>query len=210
LAYPSEQVLAKYADLIVHVGLNLRAGQRLLLYGAPLESAPLVRAVAASAYDAGSRLVEVNFTDQQITLTRFQHAPRDSFEEFPEHLAEGFERLMKLGGAVLSIYAADPDLLKDQDPALIATAEKAVQKHIMPAMTLLTRNATNWCVVSLPIPSWAAKVFPDLSPDQQMERLWDAILSVCRMDRPDPVGDWKQHVARLAARADYLTAKKIF
>jgi aminopeptidase len=208
LAYPSEQMLAKYADLIVHVGLNLRAGQRLGISGAPLEAAPLARAVAAKAYDAGARLVEVNFADQQITLIRYQHAPRDSFEEFPEYIAEALERLLKEGGAILSINASDPDLLKDQDPALIGTAQKAAQKHMLPAMMMLTRNATNWCVASLPIPSWAAKVFPDLPPEQQMERLWDAILQVCRVDRPDPVADWKQHVAHLADRAKTLTAKK--
>ncbi len=208
MAQPSEQTLAKYAELIVRVGLNIRAGQRLAITTAPLESAPLTRLITASAYDAGARLVDVRYTDEQISLIRFQHAPRDSFEEFPEYFAAGLEQHLKNGNATLSIYAEDPDLLKDQDPALIATAQKAAQQHTLPAINLLTRNASNWCVVSLPVPSWAAKVFPDLPPELRLDCLWEAIFKVCRLDQPDPVAAWKQHVDQLASRAKTLSDKQ--
>lgn len=208
MALPSEQTLAKYADLIVRVGLNIQPGQRLMILNAPLDSAPLTRLVAARAYDMGARLVIVTYADEQINLIRFQHAPRDSFAEFPEYFAQGLEQHIQQGGALLSILAQDPDLLKDQDPALIATMQKSAQQHTLPAMQLLSHNAVNWCVVSLPVPAWAAKVFPDLPPQQQMEHLWDAILRVCRVDQPDPVASWQQHVVDLAARADYLNGKQ--
>ena len=53
-------LLETYGELAVKVGLNLRAGQRLLIIGqlvnggVALEGAPLVRQIAASAYRAES------------------------------------------------------------------------------------------------------------------------------------------------------------
>src|SRR5579871_6421609 len=83
-----EQRLRDYGELAVKVGLNLRAGQRLLVIGplasggASLEAAPLVRHIVASAYRAGAPLVEVIWGDEALQLLRFQQAPRDSFNEF--------------------------------------------------------------------------------------------------------------------------------
>src|SRR5262245_40102198 len=55
------QILPIYADLVVKIGLNLKAGQRLLIVGplasggVSLEGARLVEAIAASAYRADLR-----------------------------------------------------------------------------------------------------------------------------------------------------------
>ncbi len=81
-----------YGELAVKVGLNLRAGQRLLIIGpvasggVSLEAAPLVRHIATSAYQAGAALVETIWGDEAIQMARFRHAPRDSFGEFSSWL----------------------------------------------------------------------------------------------------------------------------
>ncbi len=80
MAFTAESLDA-YSDLVVKVGLNLRAGQRLLIIGplanggASLEAAPLIRRIAVSAYRAGAPLVEVLWGDEELLLLRFQHAP---------------------------------------------------------------------------------------------------------------------------------------
>src|SRR5664279_2597194 len=86
-----EQKLTAYADIIIRVGLNLRAGQRLLVE-APLEAAELVRLVTIKAYDAGARLVNVIWSDEQVTLARYQHAPRDSFADYPDWMSMPLEQ----------------------------------------------------------------------------------------------------------------------
>jgi aminopeptidase len=100
-----EQNLDKYAEVIARVGLNLQPGQRLLIgmpmfgiYGTPLELAPLVRLIVAKAYRVGARLVDVMWNDDQLRLIRFQHAPRDSFEEFPTWRADAVFEAAKAGG----------------------------------------------------------------------------------------------------------------
>jgi aminopeptidase len=207
MVHDFEHALAQYAETIVRVGLNLRSGQRLVVH-APILAAPLVRRIAESAYRAGARLVNVVFEDEHLTLIRFQNAPRDSFTEFPAWRARLMDETFAAQDAYLRIYAEDPDLLKEQDPGLIATAQKAAMQHIGPAVARQMRNESNWCVVSLPVPSWAARVFPDLSQEQAMQRLWDVIFSVTRLNLSDPVIAWQEHVRLLGARSTYLTRKQ--
>jgi aminopeptidase len=51
-------------------------------------------------------------------------------------------------------------------------------------------------------------VFPQLPADQQMAALWDAIAKMVRLDRPDPIAAWEEHLAALAARRDFLNAQR--
>jgi aminopeptidase len=200
------QLLANYAGLAVRVGLNLQPGQRLIITSS-IEAAPLVRLVAAEAYRAGARLVDVIWDDPQVTLARFQNAPRDSFEEFPHWKAQALEDIARNGDARLSISADDPDLLKGQDETLITTAQKAAGRNLTPFYDLLMRNNLNWLVMAMPVPAWAAKVFPNLPAEEQLEKLWDAVFEVCRMKLPDPLAAWEQHVTALVSRSRSLTEK---
>ncbi len=202
-----QELLQKYADLAIRVGVNLQPGQRLLIR-APIEAAPFVHLAVASAYRAGARLVDVYYLDDQVTLARYRYAPRDSFEEYPDYLAKGREEYARAGDAFLAIHAEDPDLLKDQDPELVSRAEKTAKEHMKPVNDLLFANHFPWSVVSVPIPSWAARVFPGLPPAEQEERLWQAIFQVCRLDQPDPVSAWREHIRKLADRCRYLNEKR--
>lgn len=202
-----EQKLQNYAELIVKVGLGLQAGQKLIIR-TPLEGAPLVRLIAASAYQAGARLVDVMWSDEAITLARFQHALRDSFEEFPAWRTEALTQGAEEGGASLGILAQDPDLLKDQDQELIATVQRVTDQHMLPFRRKAMNDEVNWCVISLPIPAWAAKVFPDVPAGEQMAKLWEVIFTTCRADQRDPVAAWQQHLQQLNEKTSYLNSKQ--
>ena len=205
-----EEKLQRYADLTVKVGLNLQPGQRLHIIASPLEVAPVVRAVTASAYQNGSRLVTATWIDEQLDIVRYQHAPRDSFEEFklltsiPTDIAQGLEQ----GDAILYIVGSDPELLKDQDSELVATATRIFNKHLKPISNLTRKNVTQWLGVCPPTPGWATKVFPDKSPQDAVEQLWDAVFKTSRVDEPNPIAVWEQQAAELRKRREYLTEKQ--
>jgi aminopeptidase len=202
-----ERNLQKYAELIVHVGLNLRAGQRLVVI-ADIKTSALVRLVAAHAYQAGCRLVDVIWDDEALALIRFQHAPRDSFEEFPDWKAAAAAEYGQRGDALLAISSADPDLLAGQDAALIDIVQRTRARKNQPYAELVSRSAMNWVIAGYAGPAWAAKVFPDESPDRQVGRLWDAIFDVCRITHADPVAEWQQHIRALRQRGEYLDARR--
>ena len=209
-----EQRLRAYAELTVRIGLNLQPGQRLLIVGpianggASLEAAPIVREICAAAYRAGARLVETLWGDEALLATRFAHAPRDSFDEFSAWLPDALSDHVKNGHAVLSIYANDPDQLKDAPPELVAAVQQATASNVRPFREHISRNHTNWAVVAAPAVAWAARVFPDIEPSQQVARLWEAISRLCRLDQPDPIVAWETHLGELAERTDCLNRKQ--
>src|SRR5438093_760768 len=54
----------------------------------------------------------------------------------------------------------------------------------------------------------AAAYAPDAAPDRQMDRLWDAIARLCRLERPDPVAAWEAHLKELHNRTEHLNQKR--
>jgi aminopeptidase len=210
----SPSLLASYGDLAVSVALNLQPGQRLLIIGplgnggCSLDAAPLVRAVAESAYRSGASFVEAIWGDEPLQLSRFRHARRDTFKLFSDWLPDVLLRHVEGGHAVLSIYANDPDLLKAEDPAVVGAVQQVVGRAVRPFRELMSKNATNWAVIAAPCEPWAEVVFKDLPRHQQMPRLWDAISKLVRLDRADPVGAWEAHLAALAERRDRLNRSR--
>jgi aminopeptidase len=209
-----DRALRTYGELAVRVGLNLQAGQRLLIIGplahggASLEAAPLIRHIADSAYKAGAPLVEVLWGDEPLQQIRFASAPRDSFGEYSAWLPQALVGHVEAGHAVLSVYANDPDLLRGESADLVGAVQQSVSRAVHPFRERISRNQTNWAVIAAAGAGWAAKVFPEAARDEQMARLWGAIYRLCRLDRPDPVAAWKTHLESLAARAASLNAKR--
>ena len=66
--------LDRLAEVAIKVGLNLQAGQDLLLT-APSAALPLVRKIAEHAYKAGAGLVTPFLSDEAVTLSRYRFAP---------------------------------------------------------------------------------------------------------------------------------------
>jgi aminopeptidase len=204
--------LKKYADISIKVGLNLQPGQRLILHhlrygGVPIQTAPLVRVLAANAYQAGASLVDVLWRDDDIKLIRFDHAPKDSFQEYPSWQAEGILEVIENGGAMLTVNANDPDLLEGQDPKLVDTQQQAFLKHWNPISDHISKNTMNWSMLPCPIVGWAGKVFPDKKIEDQIPALWDAFFRICRIYEEDPIAAWKEHIINLGKRAEYLNQK---
>ena len=207
-----QELLKKYAEAIVKVGLNLRAGQRLIITNAASRGVPpagreLVHEVTKAAYAAGARYVEVIWGDEEMLRIRLQNAPADSFTEYPKWHINGILDMIKNGDALLSIYANDPDALHGLDTDRINLMQKSHLENYKEIGENVSRNAINWCVVASGSPAWAAKMFPDLDVKEAEEKLWQAIFETTRADLPDPVAAWQDHIQNLKKRSRYLQAK---
>jgi aminopeptidase len=209
-----DRILRAYAELTVKIGLNIQPSQRLLIIGpianggVSLEAAPLVRHITAAAYAAGARLVETLWGDDALLAARFAHAPRDSFDQFSAWLPQALRQHVEGGHAVLSVYANDPDQLKDAPPDLVAVVQQTTARSVQSFRELISRNQTNWSVVAAAAAAWAARVFPGLEPHEQVRQLWGAIIRLCRLDRADPIAAWEEHLKALATRTDQLNQKQ--
>lgn len=207
-----EEKLAKYADVIVRVGLNIQPGQKLFmgggLRGIDLEAAPLARAIARSAYQAGASMVDVKWADDEITRLRIEFAPEESLTDVPQHAINEAVEHLKEGNAILTIRGKNPDALAGLDPTRVKTVIQSGSKASKPMMEYITSNAVNWLVIAAPTRAWVQKVFPDMAPDEAIDAMWDTIFKICRIDQPDPVAAWKQHSDNLNARTEALNARR--
>lgn len=202
-----QEKLERYADLLVRIGVNLQAGGKLQL-NTPLEAAPLARLIVRKAYEAGARAVSVRYDDPQLTRILFETAPEEALEYAPEWQVQETLHKISDGYAFLSIAGNDPDLLSGLDGERIARRSKALAQANRPVAEHMGSFAVNWSIGAMPVPSWARKVFPDLSEEEAIARLWDAIFTVTRADRPDPVGAWRAHTEALAHRREYLNQRR--
>jgi aminopeptidase len=199
--------LDRLAEIAVKVGLQLRAGQELVMT-APVDALPLVRRITAHAYKAGAALVTTLFSDDETALQRFQFAPDDSFDRASGWLYDGMAAAFRGGAARLAISGEDPSLLSGQDAQKVARANRARSAAYKPALELIVGFDINWCIVSYATPAWAKAVFPDEPAPVALARLWDAIFAASRVDGPDPIAEWSRHNAALNTRTSLLNAKR--
>jgi aminopeptidase len=197
----SDDRLSEYARLAVRVGLNLQPGQ-ILGVNALLEQAPLARAVAREAYLAGAKYVDVLYTDQHVRRAHIESAPEDALDWSPPWLVQRLEDLAKGGGALLGIAGnPEPELFADLDGARVGRAR---MREVSEASLRLSDGLCNWSIVACPNEGWAKTVFGE--PD--LERLWDAVATTVRLDEPDPVAAWREHLDKLEQRADALNRRR--
>jgi aminopeptidase len=202
-----EQNLEKYATLAVHTGVNVQKGQTLVI-NAPVLATKLVRKIAQKAYEAGAKNVHVEWNDDQLSHIKFKHAPDEAFTEYPMWKAGGMEELAAGGAAFLTVYAPNPDLLKDISPDRIATANKTQALALQKYRSYLMADKAAWSIIAVPTEEWAMKMFPELSLEAAMQQLWEVIFEVTRVNGADPIQAWKEHIALLAATSDYLNKKQ--
>jgi aminopeptidase len=197
----TEDRLGEYARLALHVGVNLQPGQTLAV-GAQVEHAPFARAIAREAYRSGARYVDVLYNDQQVRRAHIERAPEDRLGWSPPWLVQRFDDLGREGGALISISGnPDPEVFGDLDGTRVGRAR---MRELGEASLRLTDGLCNWSIVAYPNPGWARTVFGE--PD--VERLWAAVATAVRLDEPDPVAAWREHIAALQARAAALNARR--
>ncbi|WP_408891904.1 aminopeptidase [Paenibacillus taichungensis] len=201
------QKLDRYAELAVKVGANVQPGQ-IFVISAMIDTAEFVRLLVRKGYEAGAKKVIVKYGDEIVNRLRFEMAPEDSFQDAPKWHSAELEELAANNAAFLTVLSSSPDLLKGIDPERISTHQRTYGQAMSKYRQYQQADKMSWTGVACPSPDWAAKVFPDLPPAEQMKQLWEAIFAAVRADLEDPVAAWEQHIERLEHKAVALNSKK--
>jgi aminopeptidase len=195
-----------YAKFIVERGVDLQKGQTFRI-SCPVEAADFARMCAKHAYALGAREVVVNYGDEKLSRMKMEHADAEALADAkPWILASCMDYYTGPGSvARLAIYAEDPELYKGLDTDRVDSAMQAQMKLMRPWMELSMGNKMQWCVVCVPVASWAKRLFPELDEAAAMEKLWEAILTICRVEENgDPAAEWQEAIVQSAARQKRL------
>ena len=199
--------LDRLAELATKVGLQLKAGQDLLVT-APTAALPLVRKVAEHAYRAGAGLVTPILSDETVTLARYRYAPDDGFDRAAGWLYDGMSKAFAANTARLAIVGDNPMLLAGENPIKVARASKANSVAYQPALEKIVNFDINWNIIAYPSLSWAKQVFPEDEEDVAVAKLADAIFAASRVDSDDPIAAWEKHNATLRNRTEWLNGQR--
>ena len=166
--------LEAYARLIVGVGLNLQPGQDVQI-SAFIEHAPLARALARTAYEAGARYVDVLYQDNHVRKALVELGPEESLAWTPPYWMTRLEDLVARRGARISITGeAEPALLAGLDQRRVGAARMTEYNDFM--LRAVTERRVSWVVAAYPNEGWAEAVFGEPDVERLLtERRFDAI-----------------------------------
>jgi aminopeptidase len=200
-----EDRLQRYADLIVKFGVNVQPGQ-ILDIGSGLGKEELTRALTASAYQSGAKFVDVNYWDPYLKRARVQYAADDVLDFVPTWYGE---RTLQLGeeraATILLSGPTEPHLYDDLDPERLG---RDVFPRVKEWTTVINARTVNWCIAPGPSPKWAELVYPDLESHAALEKLWEQILHICRLDEDNPEAAWEERSKALKGVAERLTERR--
>ena len=201
----NEADLERFADLVVRFAANVQEGQ-IVAIGAEPGKEPMARALAAAAYRAGAKFVDVTYFDLLVKRARLLHASEDTLDFVPSWYGErilelGEQRCARIGLTGPSL----PGVLDDIDPARTGRDQLPQLKE---GAKVINDRTTNWTATPCPTLAWAKLVHPDLDEDAAYAKLVEQVLHVCRLDEDDPIAAWKQRMDTLTAVREKLTARR--
>ncbi|MCY8840967.1 aminopeptidase [Bacillus atrophaeus] len=198
--------LSTYALLAVEVGVNVQKGQHVVV-NASTEVRDFVRLIVKHAYEKGAKHVTVNWQDDEVSRLKYELAPPEAFDEYPEWEAKGKEALAEKGAAFISVVSSSPDLLKGIESKRIAAFQKAAGKALHTYRQYIQSDKVSWTVIGAASAGWASKVFPGHSEEKAIQLLWEEIFNTTRVNEENPVQAWKEHDQTLHEKVDHLNAK---
>jgi aminopeptidase len=201
-----QQTQEKYAALALRTGVNLQRNQALMI-NAPIEGADFTKIVARKAYEMGAKDVHINWVDDELTLLKYENAPDDVIENYPEWKVLLHDSFAADGAAVLNIRSTNPDLLQNIDPTRVAKANKASAQAMTNFRKYTMNDKIAWSIISIPTGDWSQKIFPDKSREDAIESLWEAIVKIVRVNQDDPIAAWDAHNEKLRVAREVLNEK---
>jgi aminopeptidase len=196
--------LERLADLIVNFGANVQKGQTLEL-STGLGKEELTRAITSSAYRRGAKFVDVYYWDPHLKRARVQYAADEVLDFVPAWYGERALQLGEERGATISLTGpVAPHLYDDLDPERLG---RDVFPRVKEWTTVINERTVNWCVAPCPTKTWAKLVHPDLEAEAALEKLWEQVVHICRLDEDEPEEAWGERNKALKGAAERLTER---
>ncbi|ATD55450.1 aminopeptidase [Clostridium chauvoei] len=201
-----EKMLKKYAELAVKKGVNIQQDQTVII-NSPIECADFAREIAKEAYTIGAKDVVVHYNDQKLQRIKLENSSIETLSFVPDWVGESYNYYARNGACVISISASDPDAYKGISMDKIAAMQKARQLALSEYYEYSMSNKIRWTVISIPTEAWALKIFPNVSKEIAVEKLWEVIFKVVRLDNENPIKAWEEHNKNLREKLTYLNNK---
>ena len=198
-----KNILREYAKLIAVSGVNVQPRQEVVVRAEP-ESLDFLETLVEELYLAGAGKVRVEWRYVPLTCLDIKYQDAETLGSVPKWEEEKLRHNSDTLPAMIYLHSDDPDGMNGIDQEKWALAQQARYKISKPYRDAM-ENKYQWCVVSVPGVKWARKVFPGLSDDEAVEKLWQAILE-CSRATDKPIETWNAHDENLLRRCNWLNS----
>jgi aminopeptidase len=205
---PSQQILRRYADVLVNFALGggsgIKSGE-VVRVAAHEVAKPLYAELLRSIWRAGGHVIGQYLPDDD---ERF-NLSRDYYDLAADHQIDFFaDRYMRglvdqIDHQVFVISTTDPQALKGVDPKKIMRSGKAMKPWMDWRMEKENAGRFTWTLGLYGTPAMAAEAALDL------EEYWQQIIDACFLDEEDPIARWREVSAQIADYVERLSALEI-
>ena len=176
----SVKMLKNYADFIIDVGLKTTTRQSVLIY-ADVEMANFVRYLVGELYKARVRRVSVHYTDQSIARMWLINTPETRIVSAAQQFSDEIAHAGASGQALIFLTSCTMDSRKRFPADKLAILRKALNDNIVSFEPYLSDKVKHIEAI-VPTRNWAADCFPDMTPSQATNRMWELIFDTLGID----------------------------
>lgn len=198
--------LRLYARLIARMGINVQPAQEVVIRTEPGQL-EFLEILIDECYQAGASKVHLEWRFDAASRLDIKYQTEDVLGRVEDWEEQRLKGRCKTLPANIYLDSDDPDALAGVDQDKWARAQQKRFSVIKPYREAM-ENKYQWCVAAVPGVNWAKKVFPELSAEAAVEKLWELILSCARVDE-DPIAAWQEHNRRLTERSAWLNSLKL-
>lgn len=198
----SPELLFPYAKLLLAIGIDFRPG-RVVAIDSSVDEMPLARALAQEAYRQGAQYVDVWYWDAYTRASRISYADEVSLATTPAWLSQRYRALAEADASYIRLVGSpQTEFLRGVAAERVALETTG---HAPERFELQFSSAVEWTVAACPTPRWATQVFGEPA----VESLWRSLQHFTRLDQPDPIASWHQHIGLLETRAETLNQMRL-
>tara|TARA_B100000212_G_scaffold289522_2_gene230834 strand:- start:7273 stop:8475 length:1203 start_codon:yes stop_codon:yes gene_type:complete len=200
---PSEELLEKYADVMINFALNggegVKNGEVVQLRVSEVAK-PLLVALRRAVLKAGAHPI-IFYTPDEFAREHYELASDEQLSFFPKRFLKGLVDEIDHTVAVLS--ETDKKELDGIDSGKIMAAQKALKPYMDWRREKEGAGEYTWTLCMYGTQAMADEV------DLSLEEYWDEIVKACYLDDPQPAEKWKVLYKDLYEYKDRLDALPI-
>lgn len=200
---PSQEMIDKYADVLVNFALNegegLRPGEVVYVWGKEVVK-PLYVAVCNAVWKAGGHVLDGYLPDESVRrgalASFYKHASDEQLDYFPEKFYRGF--VDQIDHQISLIGEADLHYMADVEPAKLMRYGKTMMPYLEWRDAKENAGKFSWTLALYGTEAQAAEA------GMTLEEYWGQIVKACFLDSPDPVAEMRKTIGNIHKIRDAL------
>lgn len=207
---PSDEILEKYADLIVKFGMQNRDGKKLkkgsvIRFTVPEVAKPLYFHLQAAILKNGHHpigsFLPSNEGKYNFEKNFFDYAKKHQIEFFDAKRQKG--NTSQIDGTISILATTDPHALKDVDSKKVLQRSVAMRKATELKFKKINEGKLQWTIALYGTDQMAREA------GMSTKEYWKQIIHACYLDTKDPVAEWMRINKQVQSTASKLTKLKI-